>query len=232
MRPALDLLLFVVLPYAATLVCVVGTIERYRRHAFSVTSLSSQLLENRRHFWSMMPFHLGILVVLAAHVLFFAFPSAVLRMNASMTRVIVAEAVTLAAGVSALVGLFAAGFRRAADGKLRLVTSAWDWLMYALLLGEIAIGVAVSVWYPWGSSWYAAVMTPYLWSLVQLNPDASAVAALPLIARAHVVAAFLLVGLFPFSRLVHILAVPNPYLWRAPQIVRWYARPANAVRMR
>jgi len=28
--------------------------------------------------------------------------------------------------------------------------------------------------------------------------------------------------LFPFTRLVHLLVVPNPYLWRKPQMVRWY----------
>ncbi|MFQ6610595.1 MAG: respiratory nitrate reductase subunit gamma [Fidelibacterota bacterium] len=27
--------------------------------------------------------------------------------------------------------------------------------------------------------------------------------------------------MFPFSRLVHVLVVPNPYLWRRPQLVRW-----------
>jgi len=43
----------------------------------------------------------------------------------------------------------------------------------------------------------------------------------------HIINAFLLIGLFPFTRLVHILVVPNPYLWRSPQVVRWYgSRPA------
>jgi hypothetical protein len=23
---------------------------------------------------------------------------------------------------------------------------------------------------------------------------------------------------------VHVLVVPNPYLWRKPQVVRWYGR--------
>jgi len=31
-----------------------------------------------------------------------------------------------------------------------------------------------------------------------------------------------LIGFFPFTRLVHILVVPNPYLWRRTQVVRWY----------
>jgi nitrate reductase gamma subunit len=41
---------------------------------------------------------------------------------------------------------------------------------------------------------------------------------------------WLLLALFPFSKLVHVLVVPNPYLWRAPQVVRWYGRPAASGR--
>jgi hypothetical protein len=26
---------------------------------------------------------------------------------------------------------------------------------------------------------------------------------------------------------VHVLVVPNPYLWRKPQVVRWYATPGR-----
>ena len=46
--------------------------------------------------------------------------------------------------------------------------------------------------------------------------------------RVHVMQAlpWLLLAAFPFSRLVHVLVVPNQYLWRSPQVVRWYARPA------
>ncbi|OFW04669.1 MAG: respiratory nitrate reductase subunit gamma [Acidobacteria bacterium RIFCSPLOWO2_02_FULL_67_36] len=217
----LDLLLLVVLPYAAIVVCVVGTIERYRRHSFSVTSLSSQFFENRRHFWGIMPFHLGILAVLAAHVAWFLFPSLVLRWNARPVRLYAAEVALLACGIAALLGFLVVGFRRGADARLQRVTSAWDWCVYALLVAQIALGVAVALRHTWGSSWFAAAVAPYLWSLVRLNPDTTAAATLPLLAKAHVVLAYLLVAIFPFSRLVHVLAVPNPYLWRRPQVVRW-----------
>ena len=33
---------------------------------------------------------------------------------------------------------------------------------------------------------------------------------------------FLLIAFFPFTRLVHVLVVPNMYLWRRTQVVRWY----------
>jgi nitrate reductase gamma subunit len=44
---------------------------------------------------------------------------------------------------------------------------------------------------------------------------------MPHFVKLHIVTAFLLIGFFPFTRLVHILVIPNPYLWRKPQVVRW-----------
>jgi nitrate reductase gamma subunit len=212
----------------AAVLCVVGTVERYRRHGLSVTSQSSQFLENRRHFWGLMPFHFGMLAVLAAHAAWTFAPSLVLGWNAAPLRLYALEVGALAAGLAAVAGFVAIGARRAADARLRVVTSVWDWAVYALLLAQIALGVVVAVAHPWGSTWYAAVAAPYLVSLARLAPDISAVAALPLVAKAHIVGAYVLVAIFPFSRLVHIAAVPNPYLWRPPQVVRWRRRPAIA----
>lgn len=218
---SVNLLLFVVLPYAAAIVFIVGTIERYRRHPYSVTSHSSQFLEGRRHFWALMPFHLGVLSVFLAHVVWFLAPAAVQRWNAAPPRLYGLEIVVLACAFTALIGYVAAGLRRASDPRLRVVTSAADWLVYALLLAQIVLGIVVAVRYTWGSGWFVSVATPYLWSLVRLSPDATAVAALPHAVRTHIVLAWLLLGVFPFSRLVHVLSVPNSYLWRRPQVVRW-----------
>jgi nitrate reductase gamma subunit len=227
MRAAIDLLLFVVLPYASVILFIVGTIERYRRHPYSVTSLSSQFLEGRRHFWGYMPFHLGILSVLAAHACWFIAPGLEQRWNASPARLFSVEILMLACAFAAVVGYIAIGLRRAADAKLRLVSSAWDTAVYGLLLAQMVVGVLVAVRHPWGSSWFTTIAAPYLWSLARLNPDITAVAALPHLVTAHIVMAWLLIGVFPFSRLVHVLSVPNPYLWRAPQVVRW--RPESVV---
>ncbi len=228
MTPALDLLLFVVLPYAAILLCVVVTAERYRRHRFSWTSQSTQFLENRVHFWALVPFHLGILVVALGHVVPFLVPRGVLAWNAVPMRWYVLETVTLAAGLLALTGFGVATLRRLTVSAVRDLTSAVDWILYALLLGQLALGVLLAVRYPWGSSWFAAAAVPYLWSLLRLQPDVSLLTAMPLLVRAHVVGAWLLLALFPFTRLVHLLVVPNPYLWRRPQVVRWSSRPAVA----
>lgn len=228
MRSA-NLLLFVVLPYAAAALFVAGSIERFRRHPYSVSSHSSQFLEGRRHFWALMPFHLGILSVLAAHVIWFVAPAAVQRWNAAPLRLYALEIIALSCAITALAGYVAAGVRRASDARLRVVTSVADWIVYAVLLAQIVLGIVVAAGYTWGSGWFVSVATPYLRSLVRLSPDATAVAALPHPVRAHIVLAWLLLAVFPFSRLVHVLSVPNSYLWRRPQVVRW-RRTADAGR--
>ena len=218
----LDVLLCAGLPYVAIALFVAGTIERVFQHPSSLTSRSSQFLENRQHFWAMVPFHYGLLVVLAGHLGAFLMPRAILGWNASLTRLYVLEATGLAFGLLAALGLALAIVRRASVGAVRVTTTVFDWIVLVLLLGQIVSGVAVAIAYSWGSSWFAGVATPYLWSVARVRPDVAAVAAMPLAVKGHVIGAWLLVGLFPFSRLVHVLNVPMPYVWRRPQVVRWY----------
>lgn len=222
MITATDTVLFVVLPYVAMVIFFLGTIYRYRSQAFSYSSLSSQLLENRQHFWALVPFHYGIIFVLGGHIVAFLVPRSILLWNEKPLRLYILEASALAFGILAAIGAVVMVYRRLTVPKVRVVTSRADWIVYALLLLSIVSGIAVAIFYPWGSTWYAAVATPYLWSLVRLNPDALAVASLPWLVQLHLVNAFLLIAFFPFSRLVHILVVPNHYLWRKRQVVRWY----------
>lgn len=228
MTSAYDLMLFAVLPYAALLLCVVTTIERYARHNFSITSMSSQLLENRWHFWALVPFHAGILIVLLGHLFAFVLPATILAWNAEPLRLYLLEGTAFAGGLLALGGFIAVTIRRLMVAPLRSATQWVDWIVYALLIGQLATGVAVALLYPWGSSWFAVAAVPYLRSLFVLQPDVALAAAMPLLAKLHLTGTWVLVALFPFSRLVHVLVVPNPYLWRAPQVVRWNRRPALA----
>ena len=218
----LDAFLFVVLPYVALFSFFIFSIHRYRTQRFSYSSLSSQLLENQDHFWAIVPFHYGILVVLAGHVVAFLIPRQILLWNSHPLRLYVLEGTALVFGLLALIGSVAGIVRRLAFESLRGVTSPMDWVVFLLLLVQISAGVYIAVFNGWGSSWFAASAAPYLWSLVEFHPDSSYVVALPWAVKLHIVNASILIGLVPFTRLVHILVVPNPYLWRKPQVVRWY----------
>lgn len=225
-----DQILFVVLPYVALVLFFLVTVQRYRAQTFTYSSLSSQFLENRDHFWGVVPFHYGIVAILGGHIFAWLLPGVVLGFNAQRARLYLLEITGLALGLFTLVGLVAVILRRLRTSKVRVVTTASDWVLYALLLVQVLSGVLVAVLHPWGSSWFAAAAAPYLWSLAKLQPDPGFVAGLPWLVRLHTINAFVLIGFFPFTRLVHILVVPNPYLWRRPQVVRWYGRTPAAKR--
>lgn len=103
-----------------------------------------------------------------------------------------------------------------------MVTTKADWIVLAFLTFQIITGLYTAIFHSWGSYWFATSLSPYLWSIVQLSPEISYVAPLPIMVKLHVISAFAIIFLFPFTRLVHVLVVPNPYLWRKPQMVRWH----------
>jgi len=219
-----DQFLFVALPYVCLFTFFLMTIYRYRMQSFSYSSLSSQFLENKHHFWAVVPFHYGILIVTAGHFIAFLIPRSLLAWNSVPWRLYVLEISALAFGILTIIGLIGIIVRRMSSSKVRMVTTPTDWILFAMLLVQTVSGVSIALFYPWGSSWFATNMTPYLWSIMQLAPDVSFVAAMPWLVKLHVVLAFLTIGFFPFTRLVHVLVIPNPYLWRKPQVVRWYGR--------
>ncbi len=222
--PILDTFLFIALPYVCLFTFLLMTIYRYRAQSFSYSSLSSQFLENKQHFWTVVPFHYGILAVTAGHLIAFLVPRSILVWNSQPLRLYILEVSALACGLLTLIGLLGLMIRRGTTTRIRKVTSLNDWILFAMLLVQTASGVGIALFHPWGSSWFASNLSPYLWSVFKLNPDISFVTAMPHLVKLHIVLAFLTIGFFPFTRLVHLLVIPNPYLWRKTQVVRWYGR--------
>ena len=139
-------------------------------------------------------------------------------------RLYVLEISALIFGILALIGIINIILRRVRNAKSRIVTSVTDWILYGLILVQIATGLHIAVSNTWGSSWFATIISPYLWTLVKFAPDPSYIAPLPFTVKLHIVGLWALLAFFPFTRLVHVLVIPNPYLWRRPQVVRWYSR--------
>ena len=69
-----DVLLFGAFPYVAMALFLVVSIQRYRKNAYTVSSLSSQFLEAKQLFWGSVPFHLGITVLFFGHLIGFLIP--------------------------------------------------------------------------------------------------------------------------------------------------------------
>ena len=87
----LDTFFFSMFPYIIIFTFLLVTIQRYRAKAYTFSSLSSQFLENKQHFWAMIPFHYGIIAVLAAHFVWFLVPDTVLWWNRLPSRLYVME---------------------------------------------------------------------------------------------------------------------------------------------
>jgi nitrate reductase gamma subunit len=218
----LDEILFIVLPYTAFGIFLLVSIRRYIRETFTFSSLSSQFLENQQHFWGLVPFHYGIIVVLTGHVVGFLIPREVLVWNSHPLRLYVLEITAFIFGVLTMIGLISIIIRRMSDPKIKMVTSWADWVLLGMFAVQVFTGLYTAVFHSWGSSWYAATAVPYLWSLVTLSPNIAPITAMPWMVKLHIVGAYVIIAFFPFTRLVHALVVPNPYLWRKPQVVRWY----------
>lgn len=218
---AIDVLLFVVLPYTAIFTAIAGMAYRYWRQPQSVTSRSSQLLENRQQFWAVVLFHYGVLATLIGHGIGLLIPKQVLAWNATPMRLYVLEAVAIALGTTAFLGIALAIRRRISAPRLWPVTSISDWVLLALLFTQLLSGLVIALFLPWGAYWYHSSAVPYLRSVFEFRPDASYVAAMPLVVKLHVTAAWLLVLAIPFTRLAHMLVAPLPYLFRKPQVARW-----------
>jgi nitrate reductase gamma subunit len=223
----LDLVLFAAFPYAATVLAVVVGVLRYRVARFTHSSLSSQFLEARMLFWGSVPWHYGIMFVLLAHVAALLFPDGWAALIAAPLRLWVLEVTGLALAMAALAGLVVLVARRVLDVRARTVASPADWALLAVLLVQVALGIWIALVYRWGSDWYLHTAVPWLVSLVTLAPAVHYVTALPWAVKLHMLGGFVLVALFPFTRLVHVVAIPWSYLWRPYQVVVWNRRLAR-----
>ena len=214
--------LFIALPYVALTVFLIGTIYRYKGTKFKFSSLSSQFLEGRKLFWGSVPFHYGIIFLFFGHLIAFLIPGTVIAWNSEPLRLVILEVTGFVFGLSALVGMVSLFFRRTTDARIKVVTSKMDLIIELLIITQIILGLWIAYGFRWGSSWFASVLSPYLWSIFYLNPNIEAISNMPLVIQLHISLAFVIVLLIPFTRLVHLLVPPLHYLWRPYQIVIWY----------
>ena len=221
----LDVLLFVAFPYLAVALAIFVGVMRYFNDRFSFSSQSSQFLENRTLFWGSVPWHYGVILILTAHLLAAVFPTQWGNLIADQTRLYVLEVTGLALALMAIVGLAVLILRRVTNARASTVTTALDWILLADLLLQVILGFWIALFYRWGSDWYLHTAVPWLWSLATFNPQIQYVTVLPQVVQLHFLNAFLIVALFPFTRLVHFVTFPITYWWRPYQVVIWNRQP-------
>lgn len=217
--------LLVAWPYVAWGLAIVGGLWRYSHDRYTWSSLSSQLLATRSLYWGSVPWHYGIIPILLAHLFAGLFPGATAAAASRPSVLFALELVGLALALLCLLGLVVLFARRlGARSAPRRVTSSWDWALLAVLGVQVVTGIGIALFVRWGSRWYPYTATPWFWSIVRLAPDPAPMAALPALVQLHAVNGFLVIALFPFTRLVHLVSVPLTFLWRPYQVVSWLDR--------
>jgi respiratory nitrate reductase gamma subunit len=207
---SLDHVLFAVLPYvAAVTFLVLGVARRYRVPPFARSARPGPLPEGPHGSATRLLFGYGLLVILGGHLLALLIPEQVLLWNSDPVRLYVLEISALVFALMTLVGLILMVARCLARSEARQEVGLAGGLLYALLLLQVASGIYVALVYWRGSSLFALLAVPYLRSLVRLEPDLSAISGMPLPVKLHLVNAFVLLGLLPFTPLVRPLVAPE-----------------------
>jgi nitrate reductase gamma subunit len=216
-----ELLLYVVLPYAAIATFLVGHWWRYRRDQYRWTARSTQLLESR---WLMVGsnlFHFGALAAIGGHVLGILVPHAwtdTLGISESAYHVL-ATIGGLAAGAAATLGFVVLAVRRARFPRVRVTTTRWDLVTFFLLAVGITTGMICTLWGTVGDEvHYRDTVAPYFRGLFALNPQPELMTGheVPFVFQLHVSSLWLLYAAWPFSRLVHAWSIPVDWFRRSP----------------
>lgn len=215
-------LLWLTIPYVAFTSFLLGHLWRYRHDQFGWTTRSSQLYESRLLRLGSPLFHFGLLAVLFGHVLGILIPAswtAALGVSEHAYHLLSAFVGALS-GLATVVGLAILLYRRITVPAVRKATTALDKLMYTLLSAAIMTGMLNTV----GSNLigggynYRATVSPWFRSLFTLSPNAELMAATPISFQIHNLVVLTLLGIWPYTRLVHVFSAPLGYLTR-PYVV-------------
>lgn len=216
--------LFQILPYIALSVFLLGSILRFDRDPYSWRSKSSQLLRRKQLMMGSVFFHAGILIVLVGHAVGLLTPLAVFDALGigHGTKQIMAIVVGGLAGLMCLAGLLMLLHRRLFDVRIRKTSSWADILVLILLLCQLLLGlfsIPVSMDHLDGHemvkfmNWAQHIAT-------FRGGAADFIADVHPVFKLHIALGMVLLLVFPFTRLVHALSAPLPYVWRPWQIVR------------
>lgn len=216
---ALDQFLWVIFPYVCIAIFILGHIVRYRNDRFGWTAKSSEFIEKKQLMIGSLLFHLGIIPVILGHISGLGIPKSWMQNLGVNDHLYHIGAVYIGGffGIVTFAGMFILTFRRFSLKRVRLLSSASDLLVNVLLLLIVILGVyATFVTNAINPDFdYRSTISVWFRNLFLLNPEAAYMVNVPLSFQLHVLAAFLIFALWPFTRLVHVWSVPINYSRRS-----------------
>ena len=139
-------------------------------------------------------------------------------------------------GLATVAGLGILLYRRSTVPAVRKATTTIDKGMYVLLSAVIGTGMLNTV----GSNLisggydYRTTVSPWFRSLFTLAPQPQLMVGIPISFQIHALVVLVLLGIWPYTRLVHVFSAPLGYLTRPyvvyrsrdvnPPVARRYAR--------
>jgi nitrate reductase gamma subunit len=221
----LNFLIFGILPYAVLAIALIGTIARYERDPYTWKASSSQLLRRKQLIWGSILFHVGIIVLFFGHLIGLFTPVWVLDgLGISYGfKQWMAVIIGGLAGAAAFVGCTMLLHRRLSDPRIRNNSTYADIGILALLWVQIVVGMGTIVLTLQHMD--GAKMLQFMaWSQSVMGLQINAwqqVVDVHWLYKLHIFLGMVILVLFPFTRLVHMLSVPVRFLWRPGyQIVR------------
>ena len=216
---AVNLFFWVIFPYIAITIFFIGNAYRYLTDQYSWTSKSSEILEKDTLRTASMLFHYGIILAFIGHIIGIVIPKSwteELGISEGAYHMLALVGGTLA-GVMVVLGLILFIYRRLTNPRVKAITTTMDWVVLILLLAITSLGLinTLSVQYD-----YRETVAPWFRSLWTFTPDFTLMEDVPFLLKLHIFLAFVLVAIFPFTRLVHILSIPFSYIFRKPIIYR------------
>lgn len=227
----LDNFIFIGLPYGALALFLFVMPYRYFANRLTWSIYSTQFLEHRALYWGAMTWHFSIIIVLFIHLTGVLVPRLGEALFANEAFFLAFENISLGLGLLALFGGTTLLFRRFSAHKVRAVTGLADKLILLLLIAQAATGVYTGYTMRWGYQWYTYTAVPYLHSLLTLRPAVEYISDFPLFFKLHVAGAFLIIGVLPFTKLVHLLYLPLRFLKDPPIVYRWLTQGKKNARL-
>lgn len=211
----MSLFLWVIYPYIALTVMVVGLIYRYDADPFGWTARSSELLEKAKLMWGSNLFHWGIIFAFFGHVAGILVPLAFYRLTHVPDEFYHLNALAAGglAGTATLVGLFILAVRRLGVRRIWRTSSTGDIVALALLIATAIPGMITTAYHNYE---YRLTVGPWFRGLLTFHPDPNLMVGVPLRLQVHILLAMLTFAVTPFTRLVHLFSLPIAYLRRAP----------------
>jgi nitrate reductase gamma subunit len=218
-----EILLWDVLPYVTIAVFVVGMVWRFRYDKFGWTTRSSQLYERKLLRIASPLFHIGMLAVVAGHIVGLMIPESWTHSLGVSEDMYHLNAVVIGglAGIATLVGVVLLIYRRRTTGPVFAATTKNDKTMYIFLVAAICLGLLATMKGAGvlGDSYnYRETVSVWFRSIFLLQPQGELMADTPLAFRIHALGGMALFLIWPFTRLVHAFSAPLGYMFR-PYVV-------------